>query len=136
MGILISGITNDITLNGVSVATDTEVSSAVAPKANTADLKEIGVNQTWQDVTSSRVTGTTYTNTTGKPINVCISVAASTFSTYYGCYLVINGIHTVKSAGNEGITYATGIINVIIPNTESYKLIITNGVISSWMELR
>lgn len=30
MGILISGITNDITLNGVSVATDTEVSSAVA----------------------------------------------------------------------------------------------------------
>ena len=30
MGILISGTTNDITINGVSVATDAEVTSAVA----------------------------------------------------------------------------------------------------------
>lgn len=30
MGILISGTTNDITINGASVATDTEVSIAVA----------------------------------------------------------------------------------------------------------
>ena len=68
MAIVLSGTTNDITVNGVSVATDAEVSSAVAHKANTADvntqlslkankadLKEIGVGQTWQDVTASRV---------------------------------------------------------------------------------
>lgn len=36
MAILISGTTNDITINGVSVATDAEVSSAVAPLATTA----------------------------------------------------------------------------------------------------
>lgn len=36
MGILISGTTNDITINGASVATDAEVSSAVAPLATTA----------------------------------------------------------------------------------------------------
>ena len=35
MGILISGTTNDITINGTSVATDAEVSSAVAPLATT-----------------------------------------------------------------------------------------------------
>ena len=42
MAVILSGTTNDITIGGVSVATDTEVSSAVAsgvaPKANTADL--------------------------------------------------------------------------------------------------
>ena len=35
MAIVLSGTNNDITLNGVSVATDAEVSSAVAPKQNT-----------------------------------------------------------------------------------------------------
>lgn len=35
MAIVISGTTNDITINGVSVATDAEVSSAVAPLATT-----------------------------------------------------------------------------------------------------
>lgn len=38
MAIVLSGTTNDILVNDVSVATDAEVSSAVAPKANTADV--------------------------------------------------------------------------------------------------
>ena len=38
MAIVLSGTTNDITVNGVSVATDADVSSAVAPKANMADV--------------------------------------------------------------------------------------------------
>lgn len=36
MAILISGTTNDITINGASVATDAEVTSAIAPLATTA----------------------------------------------------------------------------------------------------
>ena len=36
MAIVLSGTTNDITINGVSVATDAEVTSAVAPLATTA----------------------------------------------------------------------------------------------------
>ena len=32
----------------------------------------LGVNQTWQDVTASRVYNTAYQNTTGRPINVVI----------------------------------------------------------------
>ena len=41
---------------------------------NTGDqtLSEIGVGQTWQDVTSSRSTGVVYTNNTGKPISVFV----------------------------------------------------------------
>lgn len=41
MAIILSGTTNDITVNGVSVATDAEVSSAVAPKANTSDVNTL-----------------------------------------------------------------------------------------------
>ena len=51
MAIVLSGSTNDITVNGVSVATDAEVSSALAGKANTADLNSAlagkGVSGTW-----------------------------------------------------------------------------------------
>ena len=89
MAIVLSGSTNDITVDGVSVATDAEVSSAVAPKANTADLKEIGVGQTWQDVTASRVAGITYTNSTGKPISVSISIEA--ISNDVACTLTVQG---------------------------------------------
>ena len=43
--------------------------------ASTASLSlaEIGVGQTWQDVTSSRALDTVYTNSTGKPIQVQVS---------------------------------------------------------------
>ena len=37
----------------------------------------VGVNQTWTDVTASRSAGTTYTNSTGKPITVSVSCPAS-----------------------------------------------------------
>ena len=39
MAIVLSGTTNDITINGVSVATDAEVSSAVAPLATSASVE-------------------------------------------------------------------------------------------------
>lgn len=46
MGILISGTTNDILVNGISVATDAEVSSAVAPLATKVDSSSFtGTNQ-------------------------------------------------------------------------------------------
>lgn len=95
MAIVLSGTTNDITVNGVSVATDAEVSSAVAPKANTADLKEIGVGQTWQDVTVSRVAGTTYTNSTGKPIMIAIQAINITTSAGVNLTVTVGWVTTL-----------------------------------------
>ena len=37
----------------------------------------LGVGQTWQDLSGSRSTGVTYTNTTGKPIMVSLSMLYS-----------------------------------------------------------
>ena len=37
------------------------------------DAASLGGGQSWQDVTAIRASGTTYTNTTGKPISVVIS---------------------------------------------------------------
>ena len=129
MGILISGTTNDITINGVSVATDAEVSSAVAPKANTADLKEIGVGQTWQDVTASRVVGTTYTNTTGKPIFISVYTAWTSSNTLT---LTIGGVATQLDGVDQGFTYPK--VVAIIPNNITYS--VSGWAAGKWFELR
>lgn len=135
MAIVLSGTTNDITVNGVSVATDTDVSSAVAngvaTKANTADLKEIGVGQTWQNVTGSRTAGITYTNNTGKPIAVCIVGGHSTAGS--ATFLINSTI--VKSIPNiSGVPIVYNFDN-IIPNNTTYGI---GGVanIQTWSELR
>ena len=137
MAIVLSGTTNDITVNGVSVATDAEVSSAVAsgvaPKANTADLKEIGVGQTWQDVTASRALAVTYTNSTGKPIMVIVSTYGGVNNSINAS---INGSVAYMFADanvNTGSAFCSG--SIIIPVAATYN-ITSVGSKHTWLELR
>lgn len=92
----------------------------------------IGVGQTWQDVTASRVSGTTYTNSTGKPILVSF-VMRSVASVLY---FIIDGINV--SAMGEGTAYTGDTYTqhaLIVPNGSTYG--ITSGSsFSIWAELR
>ena len=134
MAIVLSGTTNDITVNGVSVATDAEVSSAVASgvasKANTADLKELGVGQTWQDVTASRASGVTYTNSMGKPIFLLVY---STNANFAGT-VVINGI-SVSYTSPSDVAYAMQSVQIPIPDGNTYSVTYFNAG-HRWLELR
>ena len=56
---------------------------------NTA-ASSLGVGQTWQNVTSSRALGTTYTNSTGKPIQVSVTVELGGVGTS-NTHLFVNG---------------------------------------------
>ncbi len=90
-------------------------------------LGAIGVGQTWTSFTSgTRVSGTTYTNSTGRPI--LVQVRGSGAGT---CGLTINSISV--SSGNtsasQGIT-ATG----IVPNGGTYAG--TYVTFGAWVELR
>jgi hypothetical protein len=105
---------------------------------STQDVGGVGTGtQTWQNVTASRVDGTTYTNSTGKPI-------------------VVNIQSTTNSAGAAGVTgncdgiivaqtqpYAAGsayggFISFIVPNGSNYSGLFsgTSGFILRWTELR
>jgi hypothetical protein len=86
----------------------------------------IGYGQTWQVVTGSRAYGTTYTNSTGKPIQIL--VANSTYSSYIS--ISING-STITSGGIGG-----GNLSTIIPNGSTYNVTVNTGSLSSWAELR
>lgn len=95
----------------------------------------LGVGQTWQDVTGSRAFGVTYTNTTGKPIEILVTPSISTNGTVT---LSINGtvVSTLGSfAGTTGSE--TKPLSAIIPDGDTYLLTnVSGGVALTWFELR
>lgn len=93
-----------------------------------ASISGIGIGQTWQDVTASRAAGTTYYNTTGKPILVNISTASGTLGT-----LTVNGVVTTKQTGNSNSSGITTSGSAIVPPGGSY---VFNTSFAIWAELR
>ncbi|MBA0014151.1 MAG: hypothetical protein H0Z53_00795 [Nitrosospira sp.] len=93
----------------------------------------IGVNQTWTNVltTPGRSAGTTYTNSTGKPIFVLITCSSGT-TTITG---TVNGL-TFTSGIGSGAYYNASTIYLIVPNGNTYKTNSFGAGIQSWFELR
>ena len=95
-----------------------------------------GVGQTWQDVTPSRSVGTTYINTTGKPIQVSI----------YGIMGGATADALLEIGGRGMCRFASGAWPVnsyltlmgIVPPGEAYRVIAISGnfTSSAWLELR
>jgi hypothetical protein len=99
--------------------------------ALTSDV--IGVNQTWQSV--SRAIGTTYTNSTGKPIMVALTVTCNAAQTVQG--LTINGVTVYAGAVQTTAGYAAGFA-LIVPNGATYVTATNGGALTlvTWNELR
>lgn len=97
-----------------------------------ASISSLGYGQTWQDVSGSRVSGTTYYNTTGKPIFLNIQPATGSSVT---AALVINGV-TVCNYLSNGSGGDSQSIQVPIQPSASYVLTMTGGPFTRWFELR
>lgn len=94
----------------------------------------LGVGQTWQGVGGSRVAGTTYTNTTGKPI--VVSVYQSGGGTNANLSLTVGGV-LVAYAGNGSSQQTYQTVTAIVPNGATYVVSVSGGQsISGWVELR
>lgn len=93
-----------------------------------AALSSLGYGQTWQSVTGSRAVGTTYYNTTGKPI--CIGVVAANNGGTTS--LTIGGV-TVGSATTVNGYSNNEQLSGVIPPGATY---VVSAAFSSWAELR
>ena len=136
-----SGTITGLTSGGLpdETVTSSELASSAVTTAKIADANitqakletlvvPLGVGQTWTDVTGSRSGGTTYTNTTGRPIFVSIALANTTTS-----YTVtINGLTAfrIQSAGTTG---GNGTASFVVPVNNTYS---TNVNAVAWYELR
>lgn len=91
----------------------------------------IGEGQTWQTVSRSK--NVTYTNTTGRPIMVSVSVAAA--AVYWNAYLFVNSV-LVGYVGQANANGDVRVISTIVPAGATYVVTGTSFNINGWAELR
>gem|GEM_PF-2905369 len=92
-----------------------------------------GVGQTLQSVTVSRTIGTTYTNTTGKPIFMEVQIQLSAGSGYN---LVKNGVTTLNM-GNAATTAAVLSVSTLVLPGSTYGVTASGSpTLVGWYETR
>lgn len=112
-----------ITVNAEGQVTEASTASITIPDP-------IGVGQTWQNVTASRTLGATYTNDTGRPIQVTASVQ-NTASASVGGVTIFNS-YTVSCCGVPQISFFP--LSFIVPADATYS--ISGTALATWAELR
>jgi hypothetical protein len=121
--VIISGDTSGaITVSAPAVA---GTNTATLPAA-TGELSMLGTStQTWQTFTvgTQRISGTTYTNSTGKPICVVVTIGGGTAA------FVIDAVSIVPSTSTTQVP-----MTFIVPTGSTYSC--TNASIQAWKELR
>lgn len=112
---------NVLTSNGTTWVSSTFTNTAFGP------------NQSWQNVTGSRATDQTYTNTSGRVIFVIVQVGAQT----NGIYVYINGTLLVRhwydvNGGAGQVGYSTA--EFMVGPGDTYY--VSNGPLRQWWEFR
>lgn len=101
----------------------------LAPTNNKWGLGITG--EVWNDVTGSRVSGTTYTNDKGYPIMIVVSTANGTSQSVT---VVVGGV-TVSIQTGGGSGYTQGVMGTaIVPTGSTYSVTFT-GSTPRWTEL-
>ncbi|MDV4337224.1 phage tail protein [Acinetobacter baumannii] len=131
---------NAATATRLQTARNIALTGAVSGSANfdgsgnitivTTANNAIGVGQSWSDVTSSRSSNTTYTNTTGKPIQ--IMVLTPSWNNAGSFDLLVDGVPVVSIGNQDGYNQSKP-TSVLIPNGSTYRV---NGNFQKWSELR
>lgn len=124
----------------VELATDAEAQAGTdTARAVTPDnlgAVVLGLGQTWQFVAASRAVNTTYTNSTGRAIQVFVAGNMSATSGYL--QLVIDGSNATTSNGAHATGGLVALNGLTIPNGNDYRINTSGGTLSnlSWWELR
>ena len=98
----------------------------------------IGYTQTWTNVVGSRALGTTYTNSTGRPIFIVVVVGGGTVINCIAT-LTVSGITTIAYGTNSGTAGGASypIVSALIPVGGTYSVQnANNATLQSWFELR
>lgn len=87
--------------------------------------------QTWKNVTASRVLGTTYTNTTGRPILVVYSAYVT--NNWAAITATVDGVAVARAGFSS--TDGTSSVSFVVQNGKTYSISVgTAG--GTWAELR
>ena len=123
-------INEDGLFNNTLTSTNTN-QALTAAQGKVLKDQAFGVGQIWQDVTSSRNLESTYSNGTGKPIQVAITIAAQ--NNFSPSVLFVNGLEIVRVSNSNQYGQDKNIC-IVIPSGSTYRL--SGSAFSRWSELR
>ena len=103
--------------------------------------KQLGLAQTWTNVTSERQLEVVYTNSTPRPIYITAFISGNNYNSNNVFRLYINGTTVQQFVTHHIGTRDSGNVNGIVPSGQTYRVsnvtgLNTAAVITSWYELR
>ena len=132
--VLTGDTSGQVTLAAPAVAGTTTLTLQATTGTMALQGDVIGLSQTWQNLTASRALSTTYTNSTGKPIQVSVFTTSATVNATN--QLTIGGV--VVSTYCQASAVTGGTTTGIVPNGATYSVAQTgtSAAIQLWAELR
>jgi Lower baseplate protein N-terminal domain len=124
-----TGVVELATTAEAAAGTDTTRAVTAAGVEAHMVANALGWGQTWQNLTGSRATATTYTNTTGRPIEVKVIY---TGGGVYEANFLVDGLQVQYETRPAGAWVTVG---AIVPNGSTYRATST-GTYNAWAELR
>ena len=103
--------------------------------ANWRDETPYGANQTWQNVSGSRSSGVTYTNSTGRTITVGVTVLSSDAPPLDAINITVGGVALYD--GDTGVGSQRSFLTFVVPPGQTYSVTVSaSASIARWVELR
>ena len=134
-GTQLATLTGAVVLNNTLTSTSTN-QALTAAQGKVLNDQAFGVGQTWQDVTASRALGTTYTNSTGKPIEVSISLP-DTGGQSPTVTIDVGGVGILINNYDLGTGVSSFSHSFVVPVGATYRISVNISVsITTWAELR
>lgn len=129
-------VVNPGSVDAAQLATDYAVLNATVQTLNGQMLQAYGVGQTFLDVSGSRSIGTTYTNTTSRPIHVYFAITA--IGGLANARIKLDGteVASVFTPPDGSLNGSVISVNASIPPGKSYSVIVYNSSGPSWREYR
>lgn len=123
---------NTLTSTNTNQALTAAQGKVLKDTLDTTVSSSFGVGQTYSDVTASRVSGTTYTNSSTRPIMLSIAVRDGGSS----ATLYVNSSIAIRLDDLAGGSAGYVQIVTVVPSGQTYKLDTTGNLITFWGELR
>ena len=97
-----------------------------------------GLGQAWVGVKSSRALATTYTNTTGRPIQALVTAFSDGSASGLSMNVAIQDVYVIAHGGGMSVVgvYKGASMSFIIPDGGTYRLELSQGRNDYWVELR
>lgn len=123
---------NTLTSTNTNQALTAAQGKVLKDTLDTTVSSSFGVGQTYSDVTASRVSGTTYTNSSTRPIMLSIAVrdGGSSVTLYVNSSIAIR--LDDLAGGSSGYIQ----IVAVVPSGQTYKLDAAGNLMTFWGELR